>query len=84
MHTQQTTTLPMFDWRPLQIVLATWHRASKWLSQSVEPGVEGPIGPELPADIRYDVGDVDCRVPPRHLTESAGQQTLEGMWLRYR
>jgi hypothetical protein len=84
MHTQQATTFPIFDWRPLQIVVAAWNRASKWLSPSVEPAAEEPIGSELPADIRYDVGDLDCRIPARQFTESAGQQTLEGMWLRYR
>jgi hypothetical protein len=84
MHTPQTTTFPVFGWRPLQIVLSAWNWASKWLSPSVEPAAEEPVGLELPAEIRYDVGDLDCRVPLRHLTESAEQQTLEGMWLRYR
>lgn len=84
MHTPQTTPFLIFDWRLLQIVLAAWNRASKWLSPSVEPAADEPVRSELPADIRYDVGDLECRMPARRFAESTGQQTLEGMWLRYR
>ncbi|MGQ2928784.1 MAG: hypothetical protein ACT6RL_22035 [Neoaquamicrobium sediminum] len=84
MHTQQITKLPVLGPRPLQIVPSAWKRVSKWLSNRAEPAAEKPAGLELPADIRYDVGDLDCRVPRRRYMESAEQQTLEGLWLRYR
>lgn len=58
--------------------------AAKRMLDSRNAGLREPVGAELEAHQRYDVGEIDCR-PNSQLSarEPYQQQSLEAMWLRH-
>jgi hypothetical protein len=80
--------LPISFGTPFRPLLTTisiaFRHVAKRIRDSGETVENTPAGAELAPCHRYDIGELDCRPSPSPIgIESAQQQTLERIWLRY-
>jgi len=83
MYAQPTVTLTAFS-QQLQVVSAAWKQAVEQFRKRREAARQKGLIATLPAYLRHDIGELDCRPPlPQPLSETlkARQTTLESTWL---